>query len=220
MLFRPFNEAAMTDTTSSQAAGIIPPLTPVADDDELIDLYQPVVAQIAGMDGALVRPRWQDTDTPNQPQYETGWISLGIKNARDDTYQWEAHVDNGGDDLGLDVFEYSEEIDLLISCYGPDAQKLSRRLRDGFRIEQNRAPLQALNTDVLFVGNSVVLPMLLHGKWLRRVDLTVMLRRYVSVQYAIRTIVGLPDVMLEDSATSTIDNELYKEPFSVSEPAT
>jgi hypothetical protein len=73
-------------------------------------------------------------------------------------------------------------------------------LRDGFRIEQNRAPLNAANMDVLYCGSPVTLPALLHGKWRRRVDVTITLRRYVSRKYNIRTLV---------EADATVNAEVF-----------
>lgn len=189
-------------SADSTAPGYLIPQTPVADDDELLDLYQPIIAGIGGyIDDSLVRPGWQWPDVPNQPTISTDWAALRISHTREDTFLTELHVAMG---LGYDLVEYTEDVDLLVSCYGPNSQGYARRLRDGFRLDQNRAPLQAMNTDVLFVGSPVTLPMLLHGKWLRRVDITINLRRRLSVQYNIRTLLEADATVSVEVFTDTI----------------
>lgn len=173
----------------STSAGFLAPKagSTVLDDDDLLDALQPIIAGVAGYtDGSLVRPRWQSKDVPNQPDYDINWIGFGIANTRSDTFHYEGHVDSGA---GYDVFEYTEELDVLISCYGPKSQSFARRLSDGLKIEQNRADLNAMNMSVMSVGSPVTLPALLHSTWVRRVDVTVTLRRYISRQYGIATVI-------------------------------
>lgn len=191
----------------SDSPGYLVPIGPIAPyDDQLLDLLQPVIVGIAGyIDPTLVRPRWQTKNVPNMLEYTVDWLAFGIARTRPDTYHFEGHVDNGE---GYDVFEHSEEIDLLISCYGPRSQSFARLLSNGFRIEQNRAVLNANSIDTLFIGDPVTLPALLHNVWVRRVDLTVTLRRYVTSNYGIKTIVDL-------STGSGVNNELYITPLNV-----
>lgn len=184
--------------SDSQESGFIPAQDAPADDDELLDLLQPIIAGIGGwLVPGNVRPQWQNKEVPNNPQFEEDWCSFGIKNFREDTYQFE---ENNAQGDGVNVFEYSEEFDVLISTYGPRSSQYVRNLRDGFRLEQNRAPLQALKIDTLYVNDQVVLPALLHGTWVRRVDVSIVMRRYVSRRYAIKTI---------QSASAGLDNEQY-----------
>lgn len=188
--------------TDSTAAGYLLPQTDVADDDELLDLYQPIVQAISGLgDGSFVRPSWQSPDEPNEPPINTDWIALRVSHMRDDTFMTEIHVDTDG--LGYDLVEYTEDIDLILSCYGPHSQGYARVLKDGFRLEQNRAQLQAMNTDVLEASQPVTLPALVTGKWRRRVDVTINMRRRVSRKYNIRSIV---------QAVVTVNTEQFVDP--------
>lgn len=194
----------------SRAPGYLTPIGPLAlYDDELLDFLQPIILGVSGYpDPTLVRPGWQAPDVPNQPETAVDWCAFRVAEMREDTFHYEGHVDSGD---GYDLVESSEEIDVLISCYGPRSQSFARVLKQGFWLDQNRAPLLAVRMDVLYVSNPVTLPALLHGKWLRRVDLKVTLRRYLSTKYGVLTLLRGPGAGL--------DNELYITPIRVEEPA-
>ena len=194
----------------SREQGYLTPLNPPPDDDALLDLLQPIVSGITGIDGTLVRPRWQPDDTPNMPDYTVNWCAVGIARSRPETYHAEQHVPDAD---GYNLFITSEEIDVMFSFYGPASQGYARRARDGFRLSQNRAPLQANGMDTLYCSDPLTLPALLTGKWVRRVDMTVTMRRRVSEQYGIRTIIGLPTM-----EPMGLNNELYITPIVVKGP--
>lgn len=198
---------------TSAAPGFLTPIGPaIPYDDELLDILQPIVAGISGMDPTKVVPGWQYPDTPNMPDYSVNWIALRITRVRPDTFSYEAHVDDSDDgSAGYDVVESTEEFDLLVSCYGPNASRNTRTLRDGFQLSQNRWPLQQYKIDVLSVGEFAVLPALLTGQWQKRMDFTVTMRRYVSQQYGVLTVIGLPTTSGPDASPEPgfIDNEHY-----------
>lgn len=194
----------------SRAPGFLTPIqSPVPDDDELLDLLQPIVAGVGGYpDSSLVRPGWQTPDVPNQPDFKTDWCALRIARTRPDTYRYETHVDDGD---GYDVVEYSEEVDLMISCYGPKSQGFARVIRDGFQIAQNRSALQSLDIDTLFVSEPTTLPLLITNVWVRRVDIVITLRRIVERKYGVLTVILPP-------SGSGIDNEHYVTPIYIKAP--
>ena len=198
----------------SRANGFLTPIqSPVADDDDLLDLLQAIVAGVGGYpDSTLVRPGWQSPDVPNLPNYDVDWAALRIARQRPDTYRFETHVDDG---QGYNVVEYSEEFDLMISCYGPKSQGFARTVRDGFQIAQNRSALQALDMDTLYVGDPITLPSLLTNVWVRRVDIVVTLRRVVERKYGVLTIVAAPIAV---NTTMGLNNEKYVTPIIVEDP--
>lgn len=185
------------------------------DDDELLDLLQLIIAGIGGYsDPTLVRPSWQTPDIPNDPDFVTDWVGFRIKDLREDTFQYEEHVPEG---TGYSLFEYSEEIDLLISCYGPHSMKFARTLRDGFRLSTNRAALQQHKMDTLYCSNPVTIPALMMNVWRRKVDFTVTLRRYVTSKYRVLTILSVP-LVVDPQGAMGVDNEKYIEPILVTPP--
>lgn len=189
---------------TSAAQGFLTPVgTQPAYDEALLLQLQPIIAGIAGFaDPSLVRPRWQFPDVPILPEYPTDWCALGVSRTRSDTNVYEGHVDDAD---GFDSVQYTEEVDMLISCYGPNAMARTAQLRDGLKIAQNRYYLQQLGMDLLIIGEPVNIPALLTGQWVRRVDTTFTLRRYVNRSYQIFTVTGLSE--------STLDNEQYVTPI-------
>jgi hypothetical protein len=51
------------------------------DGDDLEDYIQQFVAGVAGMDGTLVRPRWQP-EPSNIPDFDVTWCATGITHKR------------------------------------------------------------------------------------------------------------------------------------------
>lgn len=203
---------------ASNAPGFLTQISPpVPYDDDLIDLLQPIVVGILDVvPPTFVRPRWQPGDTPNQPDYGVDWIALGISNTRHEAFAYEGHVAEGE---GFDNVERTEELDVLISCYGPHAGGNAGTLRDGFSLGQNRTSLHDLGADLLFVGNPTTLPALVTGVWVRRVDLTITLRRYTTRQYGVKTIVEIPTPIINNGVPAFgIDNEQYITPIIVDKP--
>lgn len=194
----------MTTNTSDQSGYLTPVGTPVPYDDALIDLLQPVFVGLSGLTGTAFRPRWQLNDVPNQPEQNENWAALGISRMRTDVFAYQGHVDSGA---GYNVLQRTEEIDVLLSFYGPLGKTYAEQTRDGLSIEQNRAALEVLKMGVVSVGDSVLLPALLNGRWQRRVDVTVTLRRCVERQYNILTVTELPDGT--HGPTSGLSNEQY-----------
>ena len=77
----------------SRAQGYLAPLDPLLDDDSLLDAFQKVVRGITGIEGDLVRPRWQPDDVPNMPDYNVDWCALRVARTRGETFHYEDHVD-------------------------------------------------------------------------------------------------------------------------------
>lgn len=192
---------------TSAAPGFLTPIgSPIPYDDALLDLLQPIIAGIGGYpDPTMVRPGWQFPDTPNMPEFDVDWVAFRIPRLREDTFNYEAHVDSG---QGYDVVENTEEHDLLISCYGPKSQTYAKVLRNGFKLAQNRWYLQQIHMDLLSISEPATVPSLLHGTFQRRVDMTVTLRRYTSQKYGVLTVIDLPQPGV-DATASTLDNGQY-----------
>lgn len=205
---------------TSSAPGFLTEVSPpVPYDDDLIDALQPlVVGMLGNIEPTLVRPRWQSGDTPNIPAYTVNWVALGVSDVRHDTFPYERHVDEGE---GHDTVQETEELDVLVSCYGPLAGGNAARLRSALSLGQNRGYLQDLGADLISVGNQNTLPALTTGVWVRRVDFKITLRRYIKRDYAVRTIVELtPPTIDVDTGQPAfgIDNEQYVTPLYIEKP--
>lgn len=162
--------------------------TPPLYGDALDDLLQGIVSGITGVAGKFVRPRWQP-EPPEHPPHDTNWIAFGLASFEFDVFPSIIHDPNGNSGNGVNIIERDERFKLATSFYGPDGQGIASRFRDGLMVEENRWPLVDANIGVIEVQQIINLPALLKEKWVRRVDLSVMLRRRVAHTYAVPTLI-------------------------------
>lgn len=166
------------------SAGVVP-----SEDDALDDAVQSAVAGITGLNGTLVRPRWQAVP-PNQPSVDTSWAAVGVTRKTPDANAFIAHDPTGE---GADKMQRHETIEVLVSFYGPAASANAARLRDGLSIAQNRDMIRTatgptgVDVGMSFVscGETIVVPDLVNTKWLRRVDLPLTFRRRIDRTYPV-----------------------------------
>src|SRR5262249_35203430 len=93
---------------------LLPDPTPaVLEDDALIAAFQGMVAGITGVPGKLVRPRWQP-EPPNQPDFQTNWIAMGISATDSDKFAYVRQIDDEHMEVQRDQW-----LTLLLSFYGP-----------------------------------------------------------------------------------------------------
>lgn len=168
--------------TSATGGPLAPAVaTPPLEDDALDDLLQETVAGVTGLDGALVRPRWQPT-VPKQPEPGTNWCALGITVQTNDAGPALLHDPSGE---GSDVYIRHQDIEVLCSFYGPGAKGNAQRLADGMAIPQNSEQLGL--HDVKFVSATEIraAPDFVNQQWVRRYDMTLSLRRKITRTYPV-----------------------------------
>lgn len=185
-------------TTDSSAAGYLAPATTPTDpvyDSALDRVLHDIIQRTMGIsDPTLVRPRWQ-AEPPAQPSFATNWAAFGVTVVNADVFAALLH-----DPAGADILQRTEELEVLVSTYGPAARANMVLLRDGLSVEQNRDGLAAIGANLVECRTMVNLPALLKEKWLPRVDMTVVLRRKVVRTYPVLNIT---------SASFGLDNEQY-----------
>lgn len=182
---------------TSATGGYLSPSEPPAqlEDDALLDVLQTWIVGITGLNGQNVRPRWQ----PEPPNILPvgNWVAFGIIRRPSDTYAYEEHSGVGE---GSSKVKTHETLVVLVSFYGPNASSISRRLKNGMAVAQNREVLSLSNMALIDSGDLIIAPELIKDKWLNRVDLEVRIRHQVVVKY---------DVLNLQSAQVILDNEHY-----------
>lgn len=157
----------------------------------MLRFLQQFVVGITGLDGTMVRPRWQP-EPPNIPTAGTAWAAIGVTSRPSDTYPYTREVLD--DDGGYTELQRHEEISLLCSFYdlgsGAEADGFASLLRDGLAIDQNREPLFLAGMGLISAGEPTAVPVLLKSRWLYRVDLGVGIRRIIVRRYPVRTILS------------------------------
>jgi hypothetical protein len=167
---------------TSATGGYLAPTAPVpAEDDELDNLMQELVAGVTGLPGAMVRPRWQST-VPKQPEPNEDWCAIGITRQANDAGPAIQH-DGAGE--GSDEYVRHQEIDLLCSFYGPAAKGYAQLLADSMAVPQNSEQLALHGMKFIRVSDIQPAPALINQQWNRRFDLTLTLRRKITRTYPV-----------------------------------
>lgn len=193
--------------TSSGQAGYLPPATSPSYGDPLDDLFHDFIAGITEIPGNLVRPRWQP-EPPTQPDFNVNWVAFGITSAQPDKFMYARHDPSAGPE-GSSFIERDELLTVLISFYGPQSMDYAMRLIDGIEVGQNRADLSSARAEIRYTNDPVIVPALLKEKWVKRVDVPVIVSRRTSRRYAVNTIA---------SGQLGLDNESWVTPINVNQP--
>lgn len=172
--------------TSATGGYLAPAGTPTPADEALEDILQPMVAGITGLAGKYVRPRWQP-GTPKQPEPTVNWCAIGVMQTRPDANPAIEH-DGTGD--GEDHYQRHQDVILLATFYGPNAQGYAQILADGMYVPQNSEALRAQNMAFVEAGELIAAPELINQQWVRRYDLRIRLRRKIERTYPVLNILS------------------------------
>jgi hypothetical protein len=189
---------------TSASGGFLAPSLSLAplQDAALLDFIQAWIVGLTGLLPQNIRPRWQP-EPPNIPADTVDWAAFGIKKRIKDTYGAELHVPAA---LGYNEIRRHEELDILVSFYGPNADESCDLFSEGMQVAQNREILTLNNMGLISSGDAIVVPELLKEKWLRRVDLPFSLKRQIVRQYGVQNIL---------TADIELNNEYYLTPITV-----
>lgn len=171
------------------------PLSSPRSDIDLDKLFQGAVAGITGLPGSMVRPRWQPV-TPKQPEPSVDWCALGVAVVEPDAGPALSHNAAG---LGSDTSIRHEQIDVMLTFYGPNAGAYASRLRDGLGLVQNIEALRAQSIAFVETGQVRTVPDLVNQQWIRRCDMLARFRRKVTRTYSVLNIVAADVHLFDDS---------------------
>lgn len=173
----------------SSTGGLLPGTVALGlQDDDLDEVFQQLVAGLTGLDGSLVRPRWQAV-VPKQPEPATDWCAIGITDFEPDDYPVEEHVSAGN---GSTTQTQWETMTLLASLYGPNAGANASALRNGLYVSQNRETLTSIGMDLVDAMKPTVVPDFVNQQWVRRFDVLIRIRRAVQRTYPILNLLSAP----------------------------
>lgn len=163
------------------------------------------VAGLTGLDGTLVRPRWQ-AEPPSFPVDGTAWAAIGVTRRPSDTFPHVRHDPTGE---GFDVLYRHERLAMLCSFYdlgtNGQADYYCALLRDGGAIAQNREILILNQFELVNFDEPIAVPVLTKQRWLYRVDMVVNLRRVIVRAY--------PVLNLKRAEGIIVDDEGFSRPF-------
>lgn len=187
---------------------MLPDPTPTPpSDDALDDVFQANIVNVTGLNGSLVRPRFQP-EPPAHPEHNVDWVAFGVTTEDADTFAAVTHDPNGDGGRGADRVERDELITLNMSFYGPNNGRLITQYREGLQVEQNRWDLAAQGIALVSVGTIINLPALLKDKWVKRKDTKVVFRRRAGRTYKVPSLVsGSATINTDPRVTTVIVNQ-------------
>jgi len=164
----------------SSTGGYILPTTGPVYDDALDNAFQQFVVGVTGIPGNLVRPRWQP-EPPNIPDFTVDWAALGVQVVGGDWGHYEREDPTLFAGKGGVIQERDEAISILVSFYGPHAMANAETFRACCLVQQNMNVLRdAVNINLVGLGEVLQVPALLQQKWLKRCDIKGDFKRRVS----------------------------------------
>lgn len=190
----------MTTPNNSSTGGYLVPSSTASLPGGLTfkQFLQTVFVGISGLDGTLVRPKWQK-NPPKEPDVDVNWMAIAMVVNKGDA---NAYV--GLDVNGNNTTQRHEDLEIQCSFYGPDADDISSLVRDGFQIQQNLEALRAANMGFVATNQGMQVPDLVNERWRGRIEMSVFLRREILRVYPILTMV---------SASGKIHSVVGNEPY-------
>jgi len=186
-----------------QPAGSPAPLEGLA----LFIFLQNLFVAICGLPGTAFFIDWQ-LEPANMPAVGTDWAAFGIMNRSNKKFAFIQHYPAVGATPGYDQFQTHEEMEILVSFFGPDADTYAALLRDGLYIPQNREPLTLAGMGLIDTGDVRTVPSLTKAQWLYRVDLPVRIRRAIVRNYPILDLTGYQGTMYLNEVPPEAGDEL------------
>lgn len=178
---------------TSATGGTLAPTPPLPLDDEALDaVFQALVANVTGLSGDLVRPRWQPT-VPKQPEPNTNWCAIGVPEVVQDDGPWLVYDEARNQETYWD----HETLSVLATFYGPNAQSFARLLRAGLNVPQNTEELLPYAIRYLSCGPIRAMNELMNQQWVRRQDIALQFRRKVVMTFEIQNIL-IAEIILQD----------------------
>jgi hypothetical protein len=184
-------------TNTSAYSGYLTPTSAPIEMEGFEDTIQAMVTGVTGLDGTMVRPRYQ-AKPPSRPSKSENWCAIGVKTFLG-TNSSAAH-DSKGD--GHDVVTTWTDLEVLATFHGPRALELATRLKDGLLLEQNRAVLRKAGIAVTDSGEPINAPEKVSGAWTPRIDLPLNMQWETRQTYGVLNLLDAPGSVVSDNGVS------------------
>lgn len=171
---------------TSAERGYLAPTDTGLDDSTLEDFLHDLFEGLTALPGNLIRPRWQ-VEPPQLPEIGVNWMAFGITEQITENIASEVFRD----DLEM-IVARGQELNIQISCYGPNAENTISLIREGIQLEQNREILRLNNIGFIETTKVINTSLEINKRWSKRKDFTLRLRRIVQRTYPVHSIIEVP----------------------------
>jgi len=185
-------------TNTSATGGFLVPTerNGALSDQQLEDLIQAWIVGLTQLAPDLVRPAWQP-DPPPIPEFTVPcWVAFSIMRTVSDWDPVVQHYTGAGQPRGDTVFR-NQQIEMTATFYGREAGDRALDLRMGAGIRQNSEWLDPVK--LVSVDDQITVSEVIKGRWQRRVDVNVVLRRPVQFTYAVLDVGGVYGTIYSDA---------------------
>ena len=161
-----------------------------------------VLVGVSGLAPEMVRPSWQQNPPP-VPNIDTDWMAFGITARRADNDPYQVEKDDGQ----RTIMSRHEELDILLTFYGPNCLQLAAEVRDGFELTQNTESLLLAGMAYIDLSDIVHAPELVNERFYDRTDATLTIRREVRREYRILNFVAANGVIHANRDATTLSRD-------------
>lgn len=188
--------------TSATGGYLLPTNVAAPDDQDLQVILQGLIVGCTGLDGTLVRPRWQPT-MPAQPTPGTTWAAIGVMQELADPYGYTSPLKEANTKITLTLHW---TIDALCSFYGPQGGRYANALTTALLVAQNREAIATQGLRYVGSGQTMRTAENINTQWIRRVDVPLQFRRAIDSDFSILSLLSVP---------GQIGTEAISQPFVI-----
>lgn len=190
---------APNSNTSASGGPLIPSSLGGDFNDRALDRFlQQFVTTITGIPGNCVFPRWRP-EPADIPDEGTDWGAIGVTDRKRDTFAYESKLP--AQDQATTVFR-SEELEILLSFYGPNAQQYAEIFANGLQVAQNREILTVNNMGLIESEDTLAVPAKINERWMRGQDTKFRIRRSIKYTYPVQNVNIANITLYEDTPPS------------------
>lgn len=188
--------------TTSATGGYLIPATGPTKSAALLQFFQAVLVGLTGLTGSLVRPAYQllQPTRPDKDDPTVNWIAFRISKSSPDFNASGAVVN---DDTGLTTITRHGDLDLFVSCYGPDSIDTAEKIQAGLDLGQNREALQAAGVGVKDYSDITHVPEDINERFYDRADFTITFKRAAEWYYGVLSFLSASYAITADDAHDT-----------------
>lgn len=196
-------------TTSATGGYLTQTEVPLPNDLTLTQFIQQMIVGMTGMNGTMVREKFQKNSVEQEATPEDVWCAFFVTETTPDANAYTEVIREG------DMSKMQRHLELVVDCsfYGEGSKVFAEKLRDGFQIAQNRDVLTTGNMGFKEVSTIRSVPEK-HGQvWFKRYDMNVVLRRQIDKTFAVLSFNSAGGTIKAEKDNQEIENV----PWNVSE---